>query len=353
MTRSNTHADANGGGRGNHRSSHRSIDGRHQHYRSRLQALAAAEIHQAQSSGSLACADANNGNTATTCTTNTGYMSDSDKSQCTAGTAASGVSTSLLDVATTTLQELGIWSSSPGMPQEVAAGSSFAHYDGDQVEISLMPHAAEKHEATAAGAGAVRVLVNGIRVFLDGDDCSERRKSASSDKDTDSTARSADGDCFDDINDGGQKKKSNGEKHGQGICSSSNRLPCIVLLTLLGLVAVVVAAIFGKADEAHRPSTPTAEPTPSPSPGPTASPTGQPTSAPVPPFRLNQFGQLQYDRVTQIHVAEGLSITSIGRTGESVPFTSPHATVPNSGTCKFHTQPDGAATFYDPVVDND
>lgn len=91
--------------------------------------------------------------------------------------------------------------------------------------------------------------------------------------------------------------------------------------------------------------------TPKPTQRPTPSPTGQPTPAPIPPFQLNRFGQLQYDRATQIHVAEGLSITSIGKTGESVPFTSPHATVPDSGTCKFHTQPDGAATFYDPVVD--
>ena len=404
MTTTNAHSgDAAGGnrsGRETSGSARRSMDGRHQRYRSHLQALAAAEIHRARSSrGNPAyAADANNGITPTTTTTaNVRCTSDSNERQCTAGTATSGVSTSLLDVAATTLQELGIpvWSSSPATEADESQSPSM-HYDGDQVEISLMPHAAEQQqEAALGGAGAVRVSVNGIRMFLDdGDsDSSERRKSASSDKDTNSTARSEDDDCFDDNTDAGQKK-SRGENN-DSFCSSFNRLPCIALLILLGLGAIIAAAIFGirnrahtMADEAHRPwyqpdgrplienmtltskptPTPTAEPTPSPTPGPTPSPTampvtpqpterptpsptGQPTSAPVSPFRLNRFGQLQYDRATQIHVAEGLSITSIGRTGESVPFTSPHATTPNSRTCKFHAQPDGAATFYDPVVD--
>ena len=379
---------SNGGGGAANSSSRRNRVGRQDHYRSRLHALASAEMHRVQSSGGSLAA---------------GYTSDANESQNAQNTSASGVSTSLLDVAATTLQELGIhvWSSSSAaeMPQEEVAAddSPRMHYDGDQVEISLMAPPPQ-HTSTAPGVGesAVRVSVNGM--VLDGDS-RERRKSALSDKDTNSTATSDDDDdCFDDNNDAGQKKENRDDNHN-GICSTFNRLPCIVLLLLLGLGAILVATIFGIAEQRNRAPTmadgahtrpwyqpngrplienmtltskptptPSARPTLPPTPGPTAaptampvtpkptqrptpSPTGQPTPAPIPPFQLNRFGQLQYDRATQIHVAEGLSITSIGKTGESVPFTSPHATVPDSGTCKFHTQPDGAATFYDPVVD--
>ena len=111
------------------------------------------------------------------------------------------------------------------------------------------------------------------------------------------------------------------------------------------LLVVVTAVVFGRI----RPNRGgAADPTASLAAAPV--PPG-PTPPPLPPFELDLLGQLRYDPFTRMHVAEGLTIQSIGRTGESVPFTSRYAAQPNSGACKFHTQPDGAATFYDAEMD--
>ena len=81
-------------------------------------------------------------------------------------------------------------------------------------------------------------------------------------------------------------------------------------------------------------------------------PNDEPTGAPpVPPFELDLFGQLRYDPATRLHVAAGLTVRTVGRTGEPVPYTSRRALAADSGPCRFHAQPDGGATFADAALD--
>ena len=86
---------------------------------------------------------------------------------------------------------------------------------------------------------------------------------------------------------------------------------------------------------------------------PTQNPTDMPTSSPVAQFRLSQNAQLVFDPSTGLHVAPGLNVRSIGRPGESIPFTSRRAQYSNSGSCTMHLQPDGAATFQDDIENAD
>ena len=92
-------------------------------------------------------------------------------------------------------------------------------------------------------------------------------------------------------------------------------------------------------------------PTDSPRPNEPNEPTPTPPLS-VPPFELDLFGQLRYDPATRLHVAAGLTIRTVGRTGEPVPYTSRRALAADSGPCRFHAQPDGGATFADAALDD-
>mmetsp|Transcript_8623 Transcript_8623/g.18179 ORF Transcript_8623/g.18179 Transcript_8623/m.18179 type:complete len:456 (+) Transcript_8623:346-1713(+) len=106
-----------------------------------------------------------------------------------------------------------------------------------------------------------------------------------------------------------------------------------------------------------------------------------------PPTKVEQTNSLElgkglyYDSITGLHVARGLTVELIAQTGEPVQFVPrgmgtassyyggnrelTHTTTStgttgtsgggrrDSGSCVFHSKPDGAATFYDPTVHRD
>jgi len=277
-------------------------------------------------------------------------------------------------------------------------------YDGEQVEIKLTPDGSFLLSSQKEDSG---VSVTGAAGAANKKGHEAKKGGSGNDTDTE-TVPSCDDDDNDDSFDENDTKRLGGRGYIARSCFYRFR-PYLLISMGVGLVAIaVIAATIGASRNwfasssssstnplhdvtyvsdivlTSRPtahptrsptfsptSTPTANPTDLPTPMPTTGPTDTPTKAPspspthpptaapvtssptVPPFELNPNSVLEYDPATGLYVAPGLSVRSIGKTGQSIPFTSRRAREFDSGTCTMHAQPDGAATFQDPIANDD